>query len=121
MEQRELTGIYLSSGRGFGFFRPEKGEDYFVPPRRDAGAWDGDTVAFLPDPAPAGDGARRTGTVKAVLCRNSRMVIGKLQKQGRQVWLLPDRDKLPGPVKVLGRSSRAASGEKAAVEITSFG
>ena len=121
MHQQEMTGIYLSSGRGFGFFRPEQGEDYFVPPRREGGAWDGDTVVFLPDPCPPEDGERRTGTVKAVVSRNSRTVTGTLYKQGRQMWLQPDRDKLPGPIRVAGKRGQMAGGDKAAVHITSFG
>ena len=30
MHQQEMTGIYLSSGRGFGFFRPEQGDEILV-------------------------------------------------------------------------------------------
>ena len=121
MHQQEMTGIYLSSGRGFGFFRPEQGEDYFVPPRREGGAWDGDTVVFLPDPCPPEEGERRTGAVKAVVSRNSRTVTGTLYKRGRQMWLQPDRDKLPGPIWVAGKRGQMAGGDKAAVHITSFG
>ena len=44
-DRQELTGIYQASGRGFGFLIPEEGEDCFIPPRADGGAWNGDKVA----------------------------------------------------------------------------
>ena len=43
-DRQELTGIYQASGRGFGFLIPEEGEDCFIPPRADGGAWNGDKV-----------------------------------------------------------------------------
>lgn len=44
-ELQELIGIYQASGRGFGFLIPEEGEDCFIPPRANGGAWNGDKVA----------------------------------------------------------------------------
>ena len=41
----ELIGKYQATGRGFGFLIPEEGEDCFIPPRAQGGAWNGDTVS----------------------------------------------------------------------------
>ena len=50
-----LTGRYQGDRRGFGFFTPEgatgRGEDCFVPPHKELGAWDGDLVEVRVLPA----------------------------------------------------------------------
>ena len=39
------TGVYRATTGAYGFVTPEDGgEDWFVPPRKNGGAWDGDTV-----------------------------------------------------------------------------
>lgn len=121
MSNGELTGIYQSSGRGYGFFTPEEGgEDYFVPPRREGGAWDRDVVKLQPDWEEARDGQRKVGAVVSIVERANRTVIGTVRKEGRQAWVIPDNKKLPA-VLIVGKSGRAAGGEKAAVQISSFG
>lgn len=116
-----MQGIYQATGRGFGFLIPEEGEDYFIPPRCDGGAWNGDRVAVLPDRTEAARGERRTGRVVEVLERANRVVTGVLQKHNRELWLQPDQERLPGPIQVLGKSRLARAGDKAAVAMTSFG
>ncbi len=121
MSNDERTGIYQSSGRGYGFFVPEEGgEDWFVPPRREGGAWDGDTVRFLPDREESGDGRRQVGAVTAVLERHNRTVVGTVRKEGRELWLTPDNKRLP-VIQILSRRGRVGNGDKAAVRMTSFG
>ena len=48
----EMLGVYQATSRGFGFFSPEGGrgrqDDWFVPPRAQGSAWDGDKVAAVP-------------------------------------------------------------------------
>lgn len=121
MSNGELTGIYQSSGWGYGFFTPEEGgEDYFVPPRREGGAWDGDVVKLQPDWEEARDGQRRVGAVVSIVERVNRTVIGTVRKEGRQAWVIPDNKKLPA-VLITGKNGRTANGEKAALQISSFG
>ena len=70
----------LVSGRldlhrdGFGFVRPEGGEDIFIPPNEISGAMQGDVV--LVDEAPPGRDGRRSGRIVRVLTRRNPTVVG---------------------------------------------
>jgi len=70
----------LASGRldlhrdGFGFVRPEQGEDIFIPPNEISGAMQGDLV--LVDEAPPGRDGRRSGRIMRVLTRRNPTVVG---------------------------------------------
>ena len=70
----------LVSGRldlhrdGFGFVRPEGGEDIFIPPNEVSGAMQGDLV--LVDEAPPGRDGRRSGRIVRVLTRRNPTVVG---------------------------------------------
>lgn len=124
-EENTITGVFQGTSRGFGFVVPEGGgdrsADYFIPPRATGGAWNGDKVAVLPDRADPFEGDRRSGRVVSVLERANRTVTGTLRRFERELWLQPDSDKLPGPIKLTGKSRGLRSGEKAAVEVRSYG
>ncbi|MGM9608226.1 MAG: ribonuclease R [Oscillospiraceae bacterium] len=121
MGKDEMTGIYQSSGRGYGFFVPDDGgEDWFVPPRREGGAWDNDRVKLCPDEDECGDGQRQVGAVTAILERANRTVVGTVRKEGREFWLVPDNKRLPLILMQAKRGS-IGGGDKAAVLMTSFG
>lgn len=121
MSSSELTGTYQGTGRGYGFFIPaDGGADWFVPPHRDGGAWDGDTVKLRPDPEESGDGERTVGSVVAVLERVNREVVGAVRKEGREFWLVPDNKRLP-MILLLAKKGRLAAGDKAAAHITTYG
>ena len=119
-----ITGRFQSSGKGFGFLIPEGGtaktDDYFVPPRDTAGAWDGDTVEAVP----TGEDPRRPGRpcakIKRIVKRGNELVTGVILKADRELWLRPDNERLPGLIK-LSRGTRVRAGEKAAVAVTSYG
>lgn len=119
-----LNGVYQGTGRGFGFLIPDGGQsrndDCFIPPRREGGAWDGDRVEGVPEePDPAQPG-RRVARITRVLERGNPTVTGTIRKADRQVWLWPDNERLPGPIKLPGRVS-VRDGEKAAVAVSSYG
>lgn len=121
MSKSEMIGTYQASGRGYGFFIPDDGgEDWFVPPRREATAWDGDRVKLREDMEESGEGHRKVGAVTAVLERANKDVVGTVRKQGRELWLEPDNKRLP-PILVLAKRGKVGNNEKAAVAITSFG
>ena len=81
----------LVSGRldlhrdGFGFVRPDEGEDIFIPPNEISGAMQGDLV--LVDEAPPGRDGRRSGRIMRVLTRRNPTVVGIFhyaRNQGRR-------------------------------------
>ena len=119
-DRQELTGIYQASGRGFGFLIPEEGEDCFIPPRADGGAWNGDkVVARITEEAP--QAGRRVAKVVQVLERANKTVTGVLERQDHTLWLRPDNERLPGPIQVFTKRKGVRPGERAAVAMTSFG
>ena len=119
----ELTGVYLATERGFGFFRPDgaegRQEDWFVPPRAQGSAWDGDKVIAVPSDEDRGEG-RTAARIVRVLERANQTVTGVLEKQGRELWLRPDNKKLP-LIRALTKRPGGAAGQRGAVAMTSFG
>ncbi len=116
-----LSGVYHAASGPYGFVTAEEGGgDVFIPPRKEGGAWDGDTVSFsLSREIPREDG-RRSGRVLHVLERANPVVVGVLERRSRVLWLRPDRDKLP-PIKVLGKTEGGLAGRKAALRVESYG
>ncbi|HEV2578596.1 MAG TPA: RNB domain-containing ribonuclease [Acidobacteriaceae bacterium] len=86
----------LVSGRldlhrdGFGFVRPEQGEDLFIPPNEISGAMQGDLV--LVDEAPPGRDGRRSGRIMRVLTRRNPTVVGIFHYARNQVRRRSTRD-----------------------------
>ncbi len=133
-----LTGRYQGTGRGFGFFIPDgassRSEDCFIPPHRELGAWDGDHVEAALEPegpalcvrgVPSGcagptQPGRRIAHITAILERGNPTVTGVIRKENRQIWLLPDNERLPGAIKLPGKT-KVRDGERAAVRVSSYG
>ncbi len=123
-KQTILTGRYQGSGRGFGFLIPDgaqsRADDCFIPPHQEGGAWDGDTVEAVLEPEDSQEPGRRVARVTKVLARANQTLTGTIQKADHTVWLRPDNERLPGPIKVVGRV-RVRDGVKAAVTVVSYG
>lgn len=121
----ELRGTYQASSRGFGFFIPDDGvsreDDWFVPPRQEGGAWNGDRVLAVPMEENDAGGGRKTASIVKILERSNRVVTGAVEKRGREIWLRPGSDKLPHPIHVLCKAGAVHTGDKAAVGVVSFG
>ena len=123
-KQTARRGRYQGSGRGFGFFVPEdstdRANDLFIPPRRENGAWDGDTVMVEADPENPNDPGRTTGRVVEIVERVNKVVTGTVAKVDHEAWLRPDNDRLPSVIKIVSKD-RIHEGEKAAVALTNYG
>lgn len=125
-ETGAIQGVYHATGKRFGFVTPDgaegRSQDYFIPPRAEKGAWNGDRVSIQPEEdAPAGEGANRVARVTAVLERANRTVTGVLYREGHELWLRPESGKLPQSVRVMGKGKRAKAGERAAVSMLGYG
>jgi ribonuclease R len=72
--ERLISGRLDLHRDGFGFVRPETGEDIFIPPNEIQGAMQGDQV--LVDEAPPGRDGRRSGRIMRVLTRRNPTVVG---------------------------------------------
>ena len=121
----KIEGIYQATARGFGFLSPDgaasREEDLFVPPRAEGGAWTGDRVSAETEPDPR-DPQRQVARVTAVLERNTKTLIGAVERRGRETWLQPSSDRYPNAVKVVGRTAgKLRPGDKIAVAVSSYG
>ena len=117
-EREPMTGTYRATSHAYGFFTPDGGgEDCFVPPRQNGGAWDGDTVTA--QPIPDEEEGRTAVRVTSVIARAHPAVTGILRRENHRCWLEPGDDKLPGPILVTGRLHNAHTGDRAAVVIRS--
>lgn len=120
-KEKEITGRYQATGKGYGFLIPDDGSaDYFLPPRAQRDAWHNDWVTCLPD-GPAPENGRRTAAVTGILQRSNKTVTGTVWKRGREVWLIPDDDRLPSQIRVVGKRAGLRSGDKAALAVINFG
>ncbi|MDD5938052.1 MAG: ribonuclease R [Clostridiales bacterium] len=124
-EKTIIKGRYQGSGRGFGFLIPEGGQarvsDFFVPPRHENGAWDGDTVEAEPEGEDPLRPGRQCARVTRIVERGNPLVTGVLIRRDREMWLKPDNDRLPSAIKIVGSKARLREGEKAAAAVTSYG
>ena len=101
-----LTGRYQGDRRGFGFFTPEgatgRGEDCFIPPHKELGAWDGDLVEVRVLPTDPAQPGRRLAHVTKILERANAIVTGTIQKINRQMWPWGSPATAPPPPRLWG-------------------
>lgn len=118
------AGTYWDSGRGFGFLTPDgsagREEDLFLPPHCSGHAWHGDRVLAELDPVRSWEGQRPSAHVTAILSRANRTVIGRVVREGREYWLVPDGGKLP-TLKLAGSHAGLRAGDKAEAAVLSYG
>lgn len=115
----ELNGIYRATSHRYGFFSPEEeGEDYFVPPRMQGDAWDGDRVRVKLTRDRDG---RMIAQVREVLARKNTLITGVVERRrdGKRM-LTPDSPRLHRAILITNRKP-PRPGEKVAVRMQSFG
>ncbi|MFZ2053872.1 MAG: ribonuclease R [Candidatus Aminicenantales bacterium] len=84
-----VSGEFLSSGRGFGFVRPEGGdrEDVFVPARYSLGAVDGDRVEIMVKER--GKKGKPEGQVVRLLKKGRQTLLGIFRERFGRPYLVP--------------------------------
>ena len=116
-----VRGTFLATERAFAFVSPENGgDDVFIPPRADGGAWQGDHVLIRLSDTPR-DKNRPEGAVVRVLERAKKDITGTLRKRGRAFFLEPDSGKFPVIEIAKNRQAGGQPGDKAAVRVVFWG
>ena len=125
-EKTTYTGIFMTSGRGFGFVRVEGMEDeFYISEKNTETAMQGDTVRIAPYNTSYGTsgGRRREAVVLEVLERASDCIVGTYDAvKERYGFVKPDSTKLNRDIFVSVENSMGAeTGQKVVVRVTSYG
>lgn len=120
-EEKELTGRFSCSGRGYGFVETADGEDLYIPEAETGGAFHGDTVQVRL--LPSGGGKRREARVMRILTRGLRQLVGSYDcRRESYGFVTPDNRRIPCDIFIpTGCSGGASDGQKVVVEITDYG
>lgn len=115
------AGTYWASGRGFGFLMPDDGTgDYFIPPRKDGGAWHKDRVLAKLESRQAENG-RPEAAVTKIIRRGIDSLQGKLFRGKKSAYMLPDNSRYPKITIPVSKLHGARNGDKVSAAITSYG
>lgn len=116
-----VIGTFLATERAFSFVAtPESTIDIFIPPRKDNGAWHGDTV-LVKISEYARDASKPEGTVLKIVKRSQKDIVGTVQKRGRTFFIEPDISKYPRIELVKNKLNGAEVGHKVAVKPVFWG
>lgn len=120
-EKQRLTGIFISTAKGFGFVESEGwNEDIFIPENAVNGAMHQDTVEI--ELLPGKSGKRREGVIVKILQRAVTKIVGTYEKCRHYGFVVPDNQKLTKDIFIPQEESKGAvDGHKVLVEITSYG
>jgi len=117
-EMSLVNGYYEAHREGFGFVILEKPgqRDLFIPARASMGAMDNDVVI-----ARVENWQRREGRVVRVLRRAFHRVAGRIEAEGRNLYLRPKHVKMPFDIYIPAKDrGDAREGDTAVVEITVY-
>ncbi len=118
-----LDGIFLGTGRGFGFVTVEGKDDVFIPPNKTGGAIHKDEVRLKIISSsqrlrPNGK-AKIEGEVVKILKRGFEEIVGVYQKDRNYGFVIPDEKKIGDDIYVpRSKSKGAVDGHKVVVKIT---
>lgn len=120
-EERELTGIFSSHARGFGFVRVDGvEEDFYIPEGCVHDAFDGDTVKIRILPGKRGQ--RTEGEIIKIVARAFTQVVGTYEQSRNFGFVVPDHQKLFCDIFIpKEKSCGAVDGHKVVAEITDYG
>lgn len=115
-----LTGTFCATGRGYAFVRPDDGgDDVFIPPHRDLGAWHGDRVLvhLLRGAQKENQRARQEGEVLRLLELTRDERIGIVVKRGKMMVFRDETGKLPDIVVSKKHIGEAHPGDRVSVKV----
>lgn len=121
-EREELTGVYLSNSRGFGFVEVEgREEDLFIPEGKSGGAFHKDKVQ-VELLGHCRKGKRQEAKVIQVLERSVSQIVGVFEKSRNFGFVIPDQVKTYSDIFIPADSMKdAGDGDKVVVELTDYG
>ena len=119
-----FIGIFCGTGRSYSFVAPENGgEDIFIPPHRDGGAWDGDRVLahYLEKsghhPGTLRTEHRREAEVYRILDEKRDELVGTLALRGKLLVFRADNGKYPDIIIGKKHTADAGPGDRVAVQV----
>ena len=116
-----VTGIFMSTGKGFAFLRTgEDEEDIFIPASEVSNAFDGDTVTVKL--LARSRGKSREGKVVKIVERAVTTVVGTFERSKNFGFVVPDNTKLNSDIYIPKNGCKdVPKGYKVVVEITNYG
>ena len=113
-----IEGRLTMTRQGYGFVKVYDGSaDVFIPPDVVGPALHGDTVQLRAKPSAKG----RDGHIVGIVERRLKEVTGTLHPRGRGVSFEPDDDRLPSPMRVVGKVPESVrKGDVTLAEIVTF-
>lgn len=120
-----FTGTFCGTGRSYSFVTPDAGgEDIFIPPHRDGGAWNGDRVLvhYLEKTGRRPGSSRRNenrreAEVYRILEEKRDELVGTLALRGKMVVFRADNGKYPDIVIGKKHTGGAHPGDRVAVQV----
>lgn len=120
-----LLGTFCGTGRSYSFVTPDDGgDDIFIPPHRDGGAWNGDRVLIhlLERPSWKRGGRREDNRTEAEVYRivqeSREELTGCVTTRGKMMVFQADGGKYPDIVISKKNQNGAKSGDRVAVQVT---
>ncbi|MBI5050479.1 MAG: ribonuclease R [Nitrospirae bacterium] len=110
-----ITGFFEAHRDGYGFVLPDKlGEkDFFIPPRRTAGAMTGDRIIIRVENL-----VKREGTVLKILERGQKKVVGQFHCERNAFYVKPKNKKIPFDIYISpGDRAGAKNGDTVVAEL----
>ena len=124
LRENTVTGVYLSTMKGFGFIEVEgRADDLFVSEADSLNAYNGDTVRALILPGRTKNGRHTEAKIIEVLERANDCIVGTYQKSNKSFgFVIPDNVRFNSDIYVRVEDSMGAmDGHKVVVKLNSYG
>lgn len=120
-QEKQLTGVFTSNAKGFGFVRAEGAEeDFFIPEGCVHDAFHGDTVKIRV--LPQKKGQRTEAEIIEIVARTFTRVVGTFEQSRNFGFVVPDNPKISCDIFIpKEKCSGAVEGSKVVAEIIDYG